>query len=183
MDDSERVVERADWSIDDQVDAVMQATRVLVAVSARSIAAIEDRVTLPQFRVLVMIASRGQLNLRAVSAGLDIHPSNATRTCDRLVGAGLLSRRDDPADRRNLVLELTTAGRHLVDEVTAHRRDAITAVLTRMSRTDRDRLARALTAFAAAGGETDPDPGAWALGWTTEHPVEGGPVRVRLDGQ
>ncbi len=163
--------EDTDGPTPEQVDAVMLATRVLVAVSARSIAAIEDQVTLPQFRVLVMIASRGPLNLRSVAEGLGVHPSNTTRTCDRLVAAGLLTRHDDPADRRNLVLELTAAGQRLVDDVTRDRRDTIAAVLAGMQRSSRDMLAVALTAFAAAGNETDPDRGAWALGWTTEDPI------------
>jgi len=165
--------EHTDAPTTEQVDAVMLATRVLVAVSARSIAAIEDQVTLPQFRVLVMIASRGPLNLRSVADGLGVHPSNTTRTCDRLVAAGLLTRRDDPADRRNLVLELTGAGHQLVADVTRDRRDTIAAVLTGMHPASRDMLAAALTAFAAAGNETDPAPGAWALGWTTEDPISG----------
>ena len=74
------------WS--DDVEATMLATRALVAISARSLAAVDDVVTTPQLRVLVMIASRGQLNLGAVARGLGVHPSNATRACDRLVGAG-----------------------------------------------------------------------------------------------
>lgn len=74
-------------------------------------------VTLPQLRLLVMVSSRGPLNLGAVAAGLGVHPSNATRAVDRMVGAGLLSRSDDPTDRRNLVLELTPAGQALVDQV------------------------------------------------------------------
>lgn len=36
----------------------MRATQVLVAVIAQSVAEIEDVVTLPQFRVLVMVATR-----------------------------------------------------------------------------------------------------------------------------
>jgi DNA-binding MarR family transcriptional regulator len=83
----------------EEVDSVMRAAQVLVAVIAQSAAEIEDVVTLPQFRVLVMAATRGALNLRAVAAGLGVHPSNATRVCDRLVAGGLLDRRDDPADR------------------------------------------------------------------------------------
>ncbi len=164
-----------DGPTDEQIDAVMLATRVLVALSARSITAVEDRVTLPQLRVLVMVASSGPLNLRSVAEGLGVHPSNATRVCDRLVGAGLLGRHDDPTDRRNLVLELTAAGRELVDDVNSHRRGAIAELLGRMPRRARDGLAAALVTFAEAGGETDHTTGAWALGWTTEQPV-GGPV-------
>jgi DNA-binding MarR family transcriptional regulator len=157
----------------DQVDAVMRTARVLVGLTARSFAAIEDRVTLPQLRIMVMIASRGPLNLGAIAAGLDVHPSNASRACDRLVAAGLLDRRDDPADRRNLLLQLTEAGAQLVDEVTARRRRTIQDTLERMPARQRRSLVSALTAFADAAGE--PAEAAWSLGWTTETPVRTAP--------
>jgi DNA-binding MarR family transcriptional regulator len=115
----------------EQIDAVVLATRVLVAVTAQSIVSVEDRVSLPQFRVLVMIASRGRQNLRSVARGLGVHASNVTRLCDKLVEAGLLQRSDDPADRRNLVLGLTAAGDQLVKDVTNQRRAAIASVLPR----------------------------------------------------
>jgi DNA-binding MarR family transcriptional regulator len=149
----------------------MLATRVLVAVTAQSVTSVEDKVTLPQFRVLVMIASRGPQNLTSVAQGLGVHASNATRTCDRLVDAGLIHRRDNPADRRTLVLQLTAAGRQLVETVTAQRRAAIAAVLTRMPSQLRSDLIPALRAFAEAAGEV-PEGRVWALGWTTEQPID-----------
>src|SRR5690348_7735059 len=103
---------QGEWAED--VRATMLAARALVAISAQSLAAVDDIVTAPQLRVLVMVASRGPLNLAAVARGLGVHPSNATRACDRLVSAGLLDRRDDPDDRRNLLLQLTEEGRRLV---------------------------------------------------------------------
>lgn len=150
----------------DEVDAVMLAARVLVGVSARSVAMVEDEVTLPQLRLLVMVMSRGPLNLAAVADGLGIHPSNATRACDRLVAAGLLDRRDNPADRRNLLLELTPSGRELVVRVMAHRRVAIAEILDRMPAGRRRALTNVLRSFAAAAGEL-PHRDVWALGWTT----------------
>lgn len=123
-----------------EVDAVMVATRVLVAVSAQSVASVEDHITLPQLRVLVMIASRGTQNVTSVAQGLGVHASNATRTCDKLVEAGLLHRSEDPADRRNLLLELTQSGIQLVHTVTEHRRAAIESILARMSARGRSNL-------------------------------------------
>lgn len=152
----------------DDVEAVMVAARVLVAVSAQSVAAVDDVVTLPQLRVLVMVASRGPLNLGAVAAGLGVHPSNATRAVDRLVVAGLLDRRDDPADRRSLLLELTVEGRALVDRVMDARRAAIAGILERMPAVRRRTLVPVLHSFAAAGGELS-DGAVWSLGWTTSH--------------
>lgn len=150
----------------DDVEAVMAATRVLVAVSAQSVAAIDDIVTLPQLRVLVMVSSRGGMNLGAVAAGLGVHPSNATRAVERLVVAGLLDRRDDPADRRNLVLELSAAGRALVERVMDERRTAIAAILGRMPAGRRRSLVPVLRSLAAAAGEV-PEGAVWSLGWTT----------------
>jgi DNA-binding MarR family transcriptional regulator len=149
-----------------EIEAVMAAMRLLVGISAGSVVEVEDIVTLPQLRVLVMVQSRGAMNLGTVARGLGVHPSNATRACDRLVGAGLLSRRDDPADRRNLLLELTVPGRELVARVMNRRRAAIADVLEQMSTAHRRALVPVLQSFAAAGGEI-PDSAVWALGWTT----------------
>lgn len=151
---------------DDDVEAVLAATRVLVGLSAQSVARIEDEVSLPQLRVLVMVASRQGMNLGAVAAGLGVHPSNATRGVDRLVVAGLLSRRDDPTDRRNLQLDLTDSGRALVERVTRDRRVVIREILERMPASRRRALVPVLRSFAEAAGEP-PAPAVWSLGWPT----------------
>lgn len=131
----------------------MCALRALVGVAATSIAEVEDVVTIPQLRVLVMLHTRGPMNLAALAAALEVNPSNASRACDRLSKAGLLDRRDSAADRRNVTLTLTDAGRHLVDKVIKHRRAAVTRALRKMPATQRERLADDLIAFAAAAGE------------------------------
>jgi len=128
----------------DQIDAVLRASRALVGIAAVSIAGADDVVSVPQFRVLVMLHTRGPLNLAAVAAGLD--------------------RRESPEDRRNVTLTVTDAGRRLVDSVTRHRRVAIERVLRKMSAPERDRLAKALSAFATAAGEPSDD-NVLALGW------------------
>jgi DNA-binding MarR family transcriptional regulator len=141
----------------------------LVAITAQSVATVQEDVTLPQLRVLVMLASRGPLNLNTVARGLAVHPSNATRACDRLVASGLLDRRDDPEGRRNLILELTEQGRELVETVMDYRRRAIETVLAQMPAVHRRALVPALRSFAAAGevpGQIS-DSGTWTLGWTT----------------
>ena len=155
---------------DDEIAAVMLAARAIVAITAQSVAALDDQVTLPQLRVLVMIASRGPLNLAAVAHGLDVHSSTATRVCDKLVAAGMLHRSDNPDDRRNLVLELTPDGHRLVDSMNRNRRTAIKDVLGRMPPGRRQGLPPKLRSFAEAAGEL-PDTDTWALGWTTENPV------------
>jgi DNA-binding MarR family transcriptional regulator len=159
----------ANQSFATEVDAVLAASRVLIGVAARSLAAVEDTVTLTQVRALVIIASRGPLHLAALAEDMGVHPSNATRACDRLVAAGLLDRRDNPADRRHLLLTLTDAGRQLVDGVMDRRRAAIGKILHQMPPDDRAQLATVLTRFAAAGGEPA-HADLWSVGWITESP-------------
>lgn len=156
----------AEQDEDEAIEAVLAAARVLVALSAQSVAALSDTVTLPQLRVLVMVASRAPMNLNAVADALEVHPSNATRTVERLVAAGLLDRRDDPADRRHLLLDLTTDGRALVTEVMQRRRAAVAEILSRMPASHRRQFSVGAAGFAATGGEV-PDRMIWSLGWTT----------------
>ena len=68
-------------------------------------------VTFGQLRVLALLEDEGPMNLSAVAQALAVGPSNASRTCDRLVRGGLLDRREDPDDRRNVVLTVTVPGR------------------------------------------------------------------------
>lgn len=150
-----------------QADAVMRASRVLVGIVARSVAEVEQQVSLTQLRVLVLVATRGRLNLGQVADALGVHPSNATRTVDRLVVAGLLERTNDPKDRRYLLLDLTAQGHEVVERVMGYRRAAITAVLEDMPSARRRTLAAALDSFAAAAGEEREGEAAYVLGLPT----------------
>lgn len=149
----------------EQVDAVMVSAQALIGVVAQSVIEVEDRVTLPQLRVLVLVASRGTMNLSAVAAALDVHPSNATRACARLTKAGLLTRQASTIDRRNYLVSLTADGHALIDTLVEHRRQAITAVLERVPSRRRGALVSAVRTFSQAAGESSADEAA-KLGWT-----------------
>lgn len=137
----------------EQVEAVMRAARALVGITASSIAEVDAVVTLPQLRVMTMIATRGAMNLAAVAAGLNVSSPNASRICDRLLKAGMVDRREDPADRRHVTLTLTIEGHELIDQVNRHRRNAIRRILRSMTSPDREQLVAGLDAFAGAAGE------------------------------
>jgi DNA-binding MarR family transcriptional regulator len=149
----------------EQLDAVMDAARVLVAVVAASVLEVEDRASLPQLRLLTLMKKRGSLTLSRVAAALGVHPSNATRMCDRLVAAGFVDRQDDPDDRRQLRLTLTDDGDELVETVMSHRRTAVARAMAEMAPDDRALLASTLEQFTyAAFGLVDEDAAA-ALSW------------------
>ena len=94
-------------STDELADAVLDASRVLVAVAARSLAAAPSDVTLPQYRVLVILATRGPQRPSDLAAEVGVAASSITRMCDRLVRKKLVRRRLRPSNRREYVVDIT----------------------------------------------------------------------------
>jgi len=146
--------------VDQVVTAVLTASRLLVAVSARSLASVEETLTLPQFRMLVVLDSRGELSLSRLAEQLAVNPSTAMRMADRLTTIGVVARRESEADRRSIRLTLTDAGRRTVAEVTARRRAEIARIVAAIPTDQRADLVRALRTFAVAGDEP-PAPEPW----------------------
>jgi DNA-binding MarR family transcriptional regulator len=149
--------------VDEVVDAALTASRVLVALAARSLAAVEDEVTLAQYRALVVLRGRGPQPLQALAHELHVVPSTATRMADRLEAKGLVVRSVADDDRRLVLLALTKDGSALVDRVTRVRRRELAKVIEGMPPAQRSALVPSLEAFAEAAGEV-PDSG-WDLGW------------------
>src|SRR3954453_3184523 len=96
--------------LDAALDAVLLASRTLVAISAQSIASGLDEVDVMQFRILVVAASQGPCSLGGIAEAVGLHVSTASRACDRLTAVGLLNRSAAANDRRDLELLLTPAG-------------------------------------------------------------------------
>jgi DNA-binding MarR family transcriptional regulator len=137
------------------VDAMIDVLPGLVGVATRSIAAVDGDVTVPQYRALAILAVTGSQNLGTLSERLQVHPSTATRLCDRLVAKGLVLRRAGRNDRREVSLELTRRGRRTVEQVTALRRQEFEKMLARIPTSQRRSLRVALARLAAVFGETD----------------------------
>jgi DNA-binding MarR family transcriptional regulator len=150
-------------SRDELVDAVLGASRALVAVAARSLAGVAEDVTLPQYRFLVELASRGPQRLADLASALGVDRSTATRMCDRLVRKGLVIRRRAREDRRAVRVSLTATGGELVAEVSRRRRVEIATIVQRMPAAHHDPVVQALRAFADAAGEVPEQD--WSLGW------------------
>lgn len=147
--------------VTEMVAAVVTASRALVAVSARSLAAVGETLTVPQFRMLVVLEAGGPVNLSRLAEHLAVNPSTAMRMADRLVGAGMVERTTDPADRRAAKLALTSAGQRVVHQVTRRRQKEITRIVEAMPVEHRSAMVEALQAFADAAGEPQVDPGTY----------------------
>jgi DNA-binding MarR family transcriptional regulator len=143
---------------------VLTATRTLVGIAARSLVELGDEVTLAQFRVLVLLDSRGAQTMTELAAALDVNPSSVTRVCDVLVEKRLIRRRQAEGNRRTVEADLAASGRRLLEQVMNRRRRLIDEALSRMAPQAQRRLARGLAEFADAAGEVWDH--AWILGWS-----------------
>ena len=134
------------------VDAVLTASRALVAVATMSLGATAEDTTIAQYRALVVLASRGPQRMVDLAAALAVTPSTAGRMCDRLLRKGLIRRHRARTDRRAVRVSITE-GRRVVDEATARRRALIAGILGKLPPRQLAAIANALQAFAAAAGE------------------------------
>ncbi len=148
---------------DQLVDAVLNASRVLVAVAARSLADVGEEVTLTQYRSLVVLASRGPQGVAALAEAVSVSPPTASRMCDRLVKKGLVTRRIDRRDRRQVRIALSPGGRRLVDAVTARRRTEIEQLVATIPVESRDGVVEALRHLSETAGEVPEQD--WSAGW------------------
>jgi DNA-binding MarR family transcriptional regulator len=162
MQTSGQAGDQAGHKADQVVDAVLRASRVLVSVAVRSLAAVDHDVTLTQYRALVVLASRGPQRPTALAEALAVHPSTITRLCDRLVAKRLVQRAESPTNRREVSIRLTPKGRRLVDTVTDRRRAEIATIVARIPARERTTMVHALHALGEAAGE--PADAAWFTG-------------------
>jgi DNA-binding MarR family transcriptional regulator len=138
---------------DEVVGALLALSRVFVGLAARSLADLDEDVTLPQFRALVVLVSRGPQRIVDLAEELAVTSSTATRMCNRLVRKGLVARQERADDRRAAWVTLTSAGRDLVGAVTRRRRDAIAALVGDLSMTRPLAFASVLNALVETAGE------------------------------
>jgi DNA-binding MarR family transcriptional regulator len=153
----------AEPNLETVVDAVVTASRVLVAMAARSLADAGEEITLTQYRSLVVLASRGPQGLASLAEAVAVTPPTTSRLVDRLLRKGLVRRRTDRHDRRQVRIGLTDAGRQLIDVVTEHRRQEIATLLKAIPVNEQRSMAKGLQMLAQAAGEVPEQD--WSTGW------------------
>jgi DNA-binding MarR family transcriptional regulator len=148
---------------EDIADVILHASRSLVAIAARSLADVQDDVTLPQYRAIVVLCARGPISMGELAEALDCSGSTATRLCDRLVAKDLVARSPREENRREVEVRAAPAGTALLKAVTKRRRAEIQRIAKSIPVEQQPALVDSLRAFADAAGEA-PDQ-AWSTGW------------------
>jgi DNA-binding MarR family transcriptional regulator len=107
-------------------------------------------VTMPQLRILFLLGRSELVSVGHVATGLGISQPSATETIEKLVCKGLVARTPDAADRRMVRLELTEAGREMIDRPWETRRAVLASALRDASPTEREAIERGLELLCGA---------------------------------
>jgi len=81
----------------------------------------ESGLTLPQLVTLHLLEQAGVRTITAIASALRLSPAATSHLIDRLVTGGLVGRIEDPQDRRQKRVTITSAGRRLVERVRRER--------------------------------------------------------------
>jgi DNA-binding MarR family transcriptional regulator len=136
----------------DVVDQVIAGYEALMQRLAESHAPefLEIDITMPQAKLLYLLGASGDLHMSDIVARLGVSLSTVSGLVDRVVDHGLATRREDRADRRQVVVALTPEGAEFVDrfrELNARQMRELLAVL---DDTDLASVRDALAALARA---------------------------------
>ena len=77
----------------------------------------DNGLTMPQARVLFTIFEQGDQSAGQLAERLGVSPSTITGITDRLVRQNLIQRKEDPKDRRVVLLAVTEEGASLTSEI------------------------------------------------------------------
>jgi DNA-binding MarR family transcriptional regulator len=138
-------------SADGQLDLGSAGVGLAVLLQASERAVEQLGVTYPsaQVRALLIVDGAGSMNLTGLADALRATASAASRLCDRMQAAGLLTRDRAASSRREIVLVPTEAGRQLAQTVRDSHRAALRSVLETLSQEGQEALVRGLSELAA----------------------------------
>jgi DNA-binding MarR family transcriptional regulator len=111
--------------------------------------------TVPQLKSLFFITNEGTTNLRKLAAALKVTPSNVTGIVDRLVQQGLVSRQENPEDRRVSLLKPTEHGEAVVDNLRERRTSYLSRVLGQLRSHELSLLEGGLAAMVRVAREEE----------------------------
>ncbi|MET9827896.1 MarR family winged helix-turn-helix transcriptional regulator [Streptomyces sp. NPDC006385] len=126
---------------------VVEAVENLVALWFSAVEDVRPRLPPRQVRALRAVRRQPTLNVTALAEHLRIGLPTASRLCDRLEAAGLLRRRVQPDDRREIRLEVTAQGQRFLGDVTERLSLHLATAFEGVPPAQRVRLEQMLRAF------------------------------------
>jgi DNA-binding MarR family transcriptional regulator len=148
MADRERLIE--------QIMSAQRQMQVLFAYD-RSDPLFNSNLTVPQLKTLLLLFLRRTASGQDLSRLLGVSLATVTGIVDRLVAQNLVSRREDPRDRRVRLVELTGEGQRLMEGIVTAGMDRQRRLLGRLDEADLSTVERAFAIMidAATAEATD----------------------------
>lgn len=106
--------------------------------------------TMAQAKLLYVVMAAGELSLGEIAGQLRVTASTASGAVDHLVGLGLLSRTDDPTDRRQLRVSVTDLGRQTIEGLRELSERQLRALFEVISDADLEVVANAIRVMSDA---------------------------------
>jgi DNA-binding MarR family transcriptional regulator len=116
---------------------------------------IDLTLTVPQLKSLFFIADEGTTNFKKLARALKVTPSNVTGIVDRLFQQGLVSRQENPEDRRVSLLKLTEHGEAIVENLRERRTSYLSRVLGRLHSNELSLVEKGLAAMVRVAQEEE----------------------------
>jgi DNA-binding MarR family transcriptional regulator len=135
------------------LDALVRASRLMLAIAIQSLAVLEIDLTLLQYRSLVIIAQHPECTVSALASALGVSHPTASRLCDRLCEKGLIDRRQSTLDRRRVELSLFPKAVEALDAVTTTRRSQFERLLEMIPKHKWKNIEDALNLISDAANE------------------------------
>lgn len=142
--------ERTSEALDAYVKLLRAGRAVLARVEPRLAAA---GLTPTQFGVLEAILHKGPLSQRELGRKVLTSPGNMTDLVDKLEGRGLVRRARQPFDRRAVQVELTSAGRALIEPLFAQHAGDVAAAMAGLNQEELRQLSALLRQLGLAAEE------------------------------
>lgn len=98
----------------------------------------KTKITMPQFVILNILNSRGELKMTDLAKFLNVTTAAVTGLADRLVRDGYIIRGNDPEDRRIVKVKLTEKGSGLVKAMKEKRRKMVMGAFGKISQKERE---------------------------------------------
>jgi MarR family 2-MHQ and catechol resistance regulon transcriptional repressor len=150
----------ADAGVEDAIRAYVKLMRAYRSVTGRVEALLgPEGLTLTQLGVLEGVLHRGPMTHRELGRKVLTSAGNMTDVVDKLEGRGLVRRVRAEADRRQVWVELTTAGRTLIEELFPRHAEDIARVMAGLAPGELRELGALLRklGISAAQGESETD--------------------------
>ncbi|HTV09176.1 MAG TPA: MarR family winged helix-turn-helix transcriptional regulator [Candidatus Aquilonibacter sp.] len=107
-----------------------------------------------EFRILEALLHKGPMPVNTIGPKVFLTPGSISVAVDRLLKRGLVTRTNSSDDRRVRVVDLTPAGRKLIEQVFASHARQVDRLADVLSAKERRQVARGLKAFGKAAAHS-----------------------------